>query len=267
MCASGVSGERSQAWRPLRGAAPTDRGAERCVAEFRPATQGQLQEELNRQADAPEEDIRHLRALLAADGKRAIKDFWHRHTQDIVQLWRAVGWSIEVEPPGSSGLRNLRVPDTQTLLTEVHDVLSALRAFSRELYDRRAVDLPSFQAGLGRHVHRVPEGTWAHVQQYSMRDLQSSLDNANCKAAGPNHVGARFIQGPPAPINWLLVHSYRAIVRGTLPPTHFRDAPIWLSPELTDSAKLDDYRPIAPAQLHMKLLTGPLFQQITEVLT
>ena len=42
---------------------------------FRPATQGQPQEELERQAAALEEDIRQLRALLAADRKRAIKDF------------------------------------------------------------------------------------------------------------------------------------------------------------------------------------------------
>ena len=46
---------------------------------FRPTTQGQLQEELERQAAALEEDIRQLRALLAADRKRAIKDFWRRH--------------------------------------------------------------------------------------------------------------------------------------------------------------------------------------------
>ena len=44
--------------------------------EFRPTTQGQLQEELERQAAALGEDIRQLRALLAADRKRAIKDFW-----------------------------------------------------------------------------------------------------------------------------------------------------------------------------------------------
>ena len=46
---------------------------------FRPATQGRLQEELERQAAALEEDIRHLRPLLAADHKRAIKDIWQRH--------------------------------------------------------------------------------------------------------------------------------------------------------------------------------------------
>ena len=49
----------------LRGASPG----------FCPITQGHLQEELERQAAALEEDIRQLRALLVTDGKRAIKDF------------------------------------------------------------------------------------------------------------------------------------------------------------------------------------------------
>ena len=52
---------------------------------FRPATQSQLQEELKRQAASPEEDVRHLRALLAANRKRTIKDFCRRHAEDIVQ--------------------------------------------------------------------------------------------------------------------------------------------------------------------------------------
>ena len=47
--------------------------------------QGQVQEELERQAAALEEDPRHLRALLAADRKRAIKDFWRRLAQEITQ--------------------------------------------------------------------------------------------------------------------------------------------------------------------------------------
>ena len=59
----------------LRGAAP----------RFRPTTKGQLQEELERQAAGLEEDIRQLRALLTADRKHAIKDFWRRHAPDIAQ--------------------------------------------------------------------------------------------------------------------------------------------------------------------------------------
>ena len=43
----------------------------------------------------------------------------------------------------------MRVPSTQTLLTEAHDVMFAVRAFFRELYDKRLVDLTGFQAVLG----------------------------------------------------------------------------------------------------------------------
>ena len=100
-----------------------------------------------------------------------------------------------------------------------------------------------------------------------MQDLQSALDKADGKAPGPNHVKARFIKALPAPVQWLLDHSYRAILRGAPPPMHWRDAHAWLSPKVPGSARLDDYRPIALGQLDMKLLTGPLTQRITEVLT
>ena len=241
----------------LRGASPG----------FRPATQGRLQEELERQAAALQEDLRHLRAVLVADRKRAIKDFWRCHAQDIAQRWKAVREAIEIEAPGPSGLGNVRVPNTQTLLTEAHNLMFAVRAFWRELYDKRPVDLPSFQAVRSRHVPRVLEGAWAQVQQYSMRDLRSAMDKADGTAPGPNHVEARLIKAPPAPVQWLLVHSYRAILRSAPPPMHWRDAHIWLSPKVPGSARLDDYRPIALGHLAMKLLTGPLTQRITEVHT
>ena len=234
---------------------------------FRPTTQGELQEELERQAAALEEDICQLRVLLAADRKRAIKDFWCRRVPDIAQQWKAVRGAIEVGAPGPSGLWNVRVPNTQTLLTEAHDVMFAVRAFWRELSEKRPVDLPGFQAVLGRHVPQVPDGAWTQVQQYSMQDLKSALDKADGKAPGPNHVEARFIKALPAPVQWLLVPSYQAILRGAPPPRHWRDAHIWLSPKVPGSARLDESGPIALGQLDMKLLTGPLTQRITEVLT
>ena len=78
-----------------------------------------------------------------------------------------------------------------------------------------------------------------------MQDLQSALDKADGKAPGPNHVEARFIKALPAPVQWLLVHSYGAILHGAPPPMHSRDAHNWPSPKVLDSARLDDYRPIA----------------------
>ena len=100
-----------------------------------------------------------------------------------------------------------------------------------------------------------------------MQDLQSALENADGKAPGPNHVEARFIKALPAPVQWLLVHSYQAILRGAPLPMHWRDAHVWLSPKIPGSARLEYYRPIALGQLDMKLLTGPLTQRITEMLT
>ena len=219
----------------LRGASPG----------FRPAKQGQLQEELERQAAALEEDIRQPRALLAADRKRAIKDLWRRHAPDIAKRCKSVRGAIELEAPGPSGLWNVQVPNTQTLLTEAHDVMFAVRAFLRELHDKRPVDLPGFQAVVSRHVPRVPDGAWTQVQQYSMQELQSARDKADGKAPGPNHVEARFIKGLPAPVH-------------APPPMHWK---------VPGSARLDDYRPIALGQLDMKLLTGFVTQRITEVLT
>ena len=175
--------------------------------------------------------------------------------------------AIEVEALGPWGLWNVRVPNTQTLLTEAHDVMFAVLAFRRQLYNKRPVDLPGFQAVLGRHVPRVPEVAWAQVQQYSMQDLPSALDKADGKPLGPNHLEARFIKALRAPVQWLLVHSHRAILRGAPPPTHWREGHIWFSPKVPGSARLDDYSPIALGQLDMILLTGPLTQRITEVLT
>ena len=199
--------------------------------------------------------------------KRANKDFWRRHAQDIIQWRKAVKGAVEVEAPGPSDLWNVRVPNIQTLLRNAHDVMPVVRAFLQELYDKRPVDVPSFQAVLARHVPRVPEGTCAQVQQYSMRDPRSALHKANGKAPDPNHAEARFIKALPAPVQGLLVHSYRAILRGAPPPTHWRDAHICLSPKVSRSGKVDDYRPIALGQLDMKLLTRPRTQRITEVLT
>ena len=175
--------------------------------------------------------------------------------------------TLEVEAPGPSGLWKVRVPSTQTLLREANNVMSAVPALWRELYDKRPVDLPGFQAALGRHVPRVPEGAWAQVQQYSMQDLGLLLDKADGKALGPNHMEARFIKALPAPIQWLLVHSYRAILRAAPASMHCRDAHIGLSPEVPGSAKLNNNRPIALGLLDMKLLMGLLTQRITEVLT
>ena len=111
-------------------------------------------------------------------------------------------------------------------------MMTAVHALWRELYDKRPVDVPGLQAVLGRHVPRVPEGAWAQVQQYSMQDLWSALDKANSKAPGPNHVEARFIKALPAPVQWVLVHSYQATgeMRTSGSAPRYRAPPSWTTP-------------------------------------
>ena len=210
----------------LRGASP----------RFRPTSHRQVQEELERQATALEEDGRHLRDLLAADRNRAMKDFWRRNSQEVVQRWKGVRGAIKLNAPGPSGLSNLRVPNTQTLLMEDHAVMAAVRALWQESYGKRPLDLHSFQTVLGRHMLQVTEEAWTQVQQYSMQDLQSALGKPNGKAPRPNHVDSRFMKALPAAIQWLLVHSYRAILRGAPLPTHWQDAHIWLRPKVLNYA-------------------------------
>ena len=159
-------------------------------------------------------------ALLAADCKRAIKDFWRRHTEDIPDQWVAVRGAIGPGAPGLLGLWSVRVPSTQTLLTEAHGVMFAVCDFWRELYFKSPVDVPGFQAVLGRHVPRVSEGAWAELGQYPMHNLRSALDKEDGKATDPDHVEACFIKSLPAPVQWLLVHSYPAILPGVPPPMH-----------------------------------------------
>ena len=132
--------------------------------------------------------------------------------------------AIELEAPGPSGLWNVRVLNTQMLLMEAHNVIAPLRAFWQQLYGKHPVNLPSFEAVLGRHMPQVLEGVWTHFRQYFMRGLHSALDKANSKAPCPNHVGACFIRALPAAVQWLLVHFYWVILRCAPPPTHWRDA-------------------------------------------
>ena len=77
---------------------------------------------------------------------------------------------------------------------------------------------------------------------------------------------ARFIKALPTAVQRLLVHSYRATLRGAPPATNWRDIHIWVSSKVTGSAKLDDYRRIALGQLDMKVLTGLLTQRIAKVI-
>ena len=64
----------------------------------------------------------------------------------------------------------------------------------------------------------------------------------------------------------LLVHAYRAILRGADVPESWHEAIIWLMPKGTATSNLDEYRPIAPGQQDMRMLMTPLMRRFTAVL-
>ena len=64
----------------------------------------------------------------------------------------------------------------------------------------------------------------------------------------------------------LLVHAYRAILRGADVPKTWHEAIIWLMPKGTATSNLDEYRPIALGQQDMRMLMTPLLRRFTAVL-
>ena len=134
----------------------------------------------------------------------------------------------------------MRIPSTYTLLTKADDAMAAVHAFWPELYGKHRVDLPRFQAVLQGHMPQVPENAWAEVWQYSMPNLQPPQAKADGKALSPKNIAARFIKALLGPVQWLLVQSYPASLRGAPPHTNWRDAHIGLRPKVPGFAKLQD---------------------------
>ena len=89
---------------------------------------------------------------------------------------------------------------------------------------------------------------------------------ADDKALGSNQVTAALIAELPEPVQGLLVHAYRAILRGADVPESWHEAIIWLMPKGTATGNLDEYRPIALVQQDMRMLMTPLMRRFTAVL-
>ena len=89
---------------------------------------------------------------------------------------------------------------------------------------------------------------------------------ADDKAPGSNRVTAALIAELPEPVQGLLVHAYRAILRGADVPESWHEAIIWLMPKGTATGNLDEYRPIALWQQDMRMLMTPLMRRFTAVL-
>ena len=118
------------------------------------------------------------------------------------------------------------------------------------------------------HIPRgVPE-KWRSVQDYTLQDLKDAVRQAvaDDKAPGSNPVSAALIAKLPEPVQGLLVHAYRAILRGADVPESWNEAIIWLMPKGAAAGNLDEYRPIALGQQDMRMLMTPVMRRFTPVL-
>ena len=146
-----------------------------------------------------------------------------------------------------SGLWSVRVRESEKVLLEASDVIGEVQRYWEALYAKRPVNLPAFERLVRAHIPKgVPE-EWRSVQDYTMQDLKDAVRQAvaDDKAPGSNRVTAALIAELPEPVQGLLVHAYRAILRGPDVPESWHEAIIWLMPKGTATGNLDEYRPIA----------------------
>ena len=106
------------------------------------------------------------------------------------------------------------------------------------------------------------------MQDYTLQDLKDAVKQAvaDDKAPGSNRATAALIAEVLEPVQGLLVHAYRAILRGAEVPESWPEAIIWLMPKGTATEILDAQTPISLGQQDMRMLMTPLMRRFTAVL-
>ena len=119
------------------------------------------------------------------------------------------------------------------MLLEAWDVIGEVQRYWEALYAKRPVNVPAFERLVRAHIPKgVPE-EWRSVQDYTLQDLKDAVRQAvaDDKAPGSNQVTAALIAELPEPVQGLMVHAYRAILRGADVPESWHEAIIWLMPK------------------------------------
>ena len=187
---------------------------------------------------------------------------------DLQLQWTAIRGAINVVNYALSVLWSVRVWESEKVLLEASDVIGEVQRYGEALYAKRPVNLPAFEQLVQAHIPRgVPE-EWSSVQDYTLLDLKDAVKQAvaDDKAPGSNRVTAALVAELREPVQGLLVHAYRAFLRGADVPESWHEAIIWLMPKGTATGNLDDYRPIALGQQDMQMLMTPLMRRFMAVL-
>ena len=228
--------------------------------DLSPALVEALRAALDQQLHQLETRVEELRGVLRSNRRRSIKDCWRGRVPDMQLRWTAIRGAINVVNYAPSGLWSVPVRESEKVLLEASDVIGEVQRYWEALYAKRPVNLPAFERLVRAHIPRgVPE-EWRSVQDYTLQDLKDDVRQAvaDDKAPGSNRVTAALIAELPEPVQGLLVHVYRAILRGADVPDSWHEAIIRLMPKGTATGNLDEYRQIALGQLDMRMLMTPL---------
>ena len=233
-----------------------------------PATVEDLHAALDRQLHQLETRVEELRGVLKSNRRRSIKDYWRARVPDLQLRWTAIRGAINVVNYAPSGLWSVRVRESEKVLIEASDVIGEVQRYWEALYAKRPVNLPAFERLARAHIPRGAHEEWRPVHDYTLQDLKDAVKQAvaDDKAPGSNRVTAALIAQLPEPVQGLLVHAYRAILRRADVPESWHEAIIWLMPKGTATGNLDEYRPIALGQQDMRMLMTPLMRRFTAVL-
>ena len=236
--------------------------------DLSPSSVEDLRAALDQQLHQLETHVEELRGVLRSNRRRSIKDYWRGRVPDLQLRWTAIRGAINVVNDAPSGLWSVRVRESEKVLLEASDVIGEVQRYWEALYAKRPVKLPAFERLVRAHIPRgVPE-EWRSVQDYTLQELKDAVRQAvaDDKAPGSDRVTAALIAELPEPVQGLLVHAYRAILRGADVPESWHEAIIWLMPKGAATGNLDEYRPIALGQQDMRMLMTPLMRRFTAVL-
>ena len=277
-----LSDQRARAWQAhelwQRDAATARLHSRRAAALLRhlrqvdpnlsPATVEDLRTALDEQLHQLETRLEELQGVLRSNGRRSIKDYWRGRVADLQLRWTAIRGAINVVNYALSGLWSVRVREPEKVLLGASDFIGEVQRYWEALYAKQPVNLPFFERLVQAHIPQgVPE-EWRSVQDDTLQDLKDAVRQAvaDDKAPGSNRVTAALIAELPEPVHTLVVHAYRAILRGADVPESWHEAIIWLMPKGTATGNLDECRPIALGQQDMRMLMTPLMRRFTAVL-
>ena len=218
--------------------------------DLSPASVEDLRAALDQQLHQLETRVEELRGVLRSNRRRSIKDYRRGRVPDLQLRWTAIRGAINVVNYAPSGLWSVRVRESEKVLLEASDAIGEVQRYWEALYAKRPVNLPAFERLVRAHIPKgVPE-EWRSVQDYTLQDLKDAVRQAveDDKAPGSNRITAALIAELPEPVRGLLVHVYRALLRGADVLESWHEAIIWLMPKGTATGNLDEYRPIALGQ-------------------